>query len=680
MLFPYVHFLKEADMFKKTLTAGMMLFTVVLGLVFCCTLSTAAEFTADMNQRLHGTTLTGKIFVKGEKYRVELQDAGGHRMFIIVDQKADLTFVVNPAEKEYMETPSTGMFSLMNDPFQSARYMQTKFTKRPLGKETISGYACDKFTFESDKQEMMTVWNAEKLGFALKISLPDKKHSFVELNNIKEGPVDEALFKVPAGYVKEEDARAKREKEREREEAALPAVTASVKGEAPWARRIGQSGEIRVKVDPGKSVRFVLENLIKDESVLTIKAFRKGLPIKMDIQETYSLRGKGQRKSPLLGLQNKADEVAIQVEKGKIVAYVRNEESSFAKDKVKTYFIMTGLHKATHVTYVDPKRPLRLVITGDTQDGTESGIQVTFYKGDQKDRIDGVDVVLGNGQRRVWNYPPEKGIKTLEIAVAKGGGVKVRIEQPAPGKAAKPKSAPKIAGTVAPAAAGKARAKAEAVKGPGPKLSRQQAGKIMRAINKNDVAAVEAELDRGMHINSMLYGGTLLMKAANVGTEDMVKMLISRGADLNYRTSRGDDALSVGMSNSRHWQQVVTTLVEAGIAIDGMTPIWKVAYKTRRGKLVPGARQILELLFAKGANPDCPTGKKGTTVIMYYAQKAWLDPLRFFLDHGADVNARTSDGRTVLSIALTKPRRPEKPAQKKEREAVVELLRSKGAK
>ena len=65
MLFPYVHFLKEADMFKKTLTAGMMLFTVVLGLVFCCTLSTAAEFTADMNQRLHGTTLTGKIFVKG---------------------------------------------------------------------------------------------------------------------------------------------------------------------------------------------------------------------------------------------------------------------------------------------------------------------------------------------------------------------------------------------------------------------------------------------------------------------------------------------------------------------------------------------------------------------------------------------------------------------------------------
>jgi len=31
-------------------------------------------------------------------------------------------------------------------------------------------------------------------------------------------------------------------------------------------------------------------------------------------------------------------------------------------------------------------------------------------------------------------------------------------------------------------------------------------------------------------------------------------------------------------------------------------------------------------------------------------------------------------------MALTKPRRPEKPAQKKERQAVVNLLRSKGAK
>jgi hypothetical protein len=157
-------------------------------------------------------------------------------------------------------------------------------------------------------------------------------------------------------------------------------------------------------------------------------------------------------------------------------------------------------------------------------------------------------------------------------------------------------------------------------------------------------------------------------------------MLISRGANLNYRTSRGDDALAVAMSNSRHWQQVVPVLVGAGITIDEKTPVWKVAFKVKKGKLIPEARKTLELLFAKGASPDCYTSKNESTVIMYYAQKGWLDPLKFFLDHGADVNARTLDGQTALSRALTKPRRPENTAQKKERQAVVELLRSKGAK
>lgn len=663
-------------MLRKFLAEGMMLFAVWLGTVFYCTPSTAAEFNADVNQRLHGTTLTGRIFVKGEKYRVELQDAGGRQMVIIVNQKTDLTMVVNPAEKNYMETPSTGMISLMNDPFQSARYMETRSTKKLLGEEIISGYECSKFIFESDQREMMTVWKAKKLGFALKISLPDKKQSFVELKNIKESPIDEARFQLPAGYTKEEDPKEKRE----REEAALPIVTASIRGEAPWARRIGQGGEMSVKVDPQKSVRFEFENRIKAESIVTLKAFRKGQPIKIDIPETYSLRNKGQREKPLLGQQNKADEVVIRVEKGKIIAGVKNEESSFAKDKLKSFFIMAGLHGAIHGNSVDAGRRLRLIIIGDSQDGAESRIQIKFYKGDDKEKIDDVDVVLANGKSQAWDYPPEKGIKEIEIAVARGGGAKVRIEQPAPAKAVQPKPAPKIVRTTPSKPAGKVSTKTDSGKPPGPRLSREQATKIMKAINNNDIAAVESEIDSGMDINATLYGGTLLMKAANLGTADMVRMLISRGADLNYRNSSGNDALSDAMSNSRHWQQVVTSLVEAGSMIDEKTPIWKVAFKTKKGKLIPEARKTLELLLAKGASPDCLTGKKGTTVLMYYAQKGWLEPLEFFLDHGADINARTLDGQTVLSMALAKPRRPEKPAQKKEREAVVKLLRSKGAK
>jgi len=228
--------------------------------------ASAAQFTADVSQRLHGTDLSGKIFVKAERYRLELQDGKNRRMLIIVDQKANLTIVADPAEKNYMEASSQDMLSLMNDPFQSARYMEKKYKKIFLGEEIISGFKCRRLKFEASGQGMMTVWKSGKLGFVLKITLPDKKKSFIHLKNIKEGPVDEVLFHVPVGYTKKEDPK----KKREREEAALHLFTTATSGSAPLARRIGQDGEIRVKVDSKKSVRFKIKNLIKEESVFTI--------------------------------------------------------------------------------------------------------------------------------------------------------------------------------------------------------------------------------------------------------------------------------------------------------------------------------------------------------------------------------------------------------------------------
>jgi len=650
---------------------------VLIGFFFCFDSASAAQFTADISQRLHGKDLTGKIFVKGEKYRLEQQDDKKHRMFIIVDQKANLTIVADPAEKNYMETPSQGMVSLMNDPLQSARYMEEKHKKVLLGDEIISGFKCKKLKFEAQGKELMTVWKSKKLGFVLKLTLPDKKKSFLQLKNIKEGAVDNALLRVPAGYAKKEDPR----KKREREEAALSVTTRSVKGSAPWARRVGPGGEIRVKVDSKKSVRFKIENLIKEESVFTISAFRKNRPIKMDIEKAYSLKGKGRKIEPLLGMQNRADEVSVKVNKGKIIARVKVEESPFAKDKIKSFFIMTGIRDSGKGVYMEAGRLLRLKILGDSQDAAESKVKVSFYKDDSyKDKIDQAEVVIKNGQTKVWEYPGDKGIKTLNIEVAKRGGVKVRIEQLAPKKAASPKKAPKIVYTKSSKPAGKRVSKPSRGKPSGLKLSKEQARKINKAINANNVAAVEEELDQGMNIDSILHGSTLLMKASNIGTPDMVKMLISRGANLNYRNKRGDDALSVGMSNSRHWTKMVPVLVKAGISIDEKTPIWKLAFKTKKRKLKPEAKKLLKLLFAKGASPDSYSSKKKTTVIMYYAKKGWLGPLRFFIDQGANVNARSMDGQTALSEALAKPRRPEKPAQKKERQAVIKLLRSKGAK
>ena len=433
---------------------------ILIAFCFWFASASAAEFTADVNHRLHGQDLTGKIFVKGDKYRLEQQDGNNLQMLIIVDQKTNMTIVADPAEKNYMETPSQGVMSLMNDPFQSARSMETKHKKILLGEEMISGIECRKLKFESQGQEMMTVWKSKKLGFVLKITLPDKKKSFIQLKNIKEGAVDEVVFQVPVGYVNKEDARKEAKKKREREKAALNVLTTTVSGSAPWSRRIGQGGEIRVKVDSKKSVRFKMENLIKEESIFTITAFRNNKPIKMDIEKTYSLKLEGRRLEKLLGLQNRADEVSVKVDKGKIIAGITLEKSSFAKDKIiKSFFIMTGIRDSEQSVFVDTRYSLRLSITSDSQDSAESGVKLRFIKGGTgEDKIiDEAEVVLKNGQTKSWTYPMDKGIQLLKIEVARGGGVKVRIEQPAsekavaaktaPPKKAAPKNAPKIVRT-----------------------------------------------------------------------------------------------------------------------------------------------------------------------------------------------------------------------------------------
>ncbi|MBW1815115.1 MAG: SUMF1/EgtB/PvdO family nonheme iron enzyme, partial [Deltaproteobacteria bacterium] len=107
---------------------------------------------------------------------------------------------------------------------------------------------------------------------------------------------------------------------------------------------------------------------------------------------------------------------------------------------------MTDHCNLTENYRLNPGRLCRLSITSDSQDAVESRVKVGFFKGSFKNKNDEAEVVLKNGQTKSWEYSKDKGIQSLKIEVAKGGGVKVRIEQPvAKENAAGPKPAPKIA-------------------------------------------------------------------------------------------------------------------------------------------------------------------------------------------------------------------------------------------
>ena len=780
---------------KKNVCCGYLsCLTIILTAIFLCTSAQAAEFTADIFERVFNHDVTGKIYVKDAQYRMDLDDKKtGEKPVITVDRKGGFTRLFNTKTKEYQEVKNFTFQAFMVDPFQSLAKWDSVLQKKKVGTESVAGYVCTKYEYYDGTAKLAEAWIARDLKFPVKMHIKSGRSdgnikvktnigdTIVELSNIKKVSVDVTLFEIPAGYAKAE----KPKRPAGEKPIALSSISGTVKGKAPWGRRIAVGGEMRVAVNPGQSVQLKVKNLVKEESVFTVKAFRQGKAIDIDIPETCSLKGKGQTQDLLLGLQNKAEEVAVRVEKGLVLAMVTAQPSAFAKETVKELFLMGS----GQGFFTDTKRKLSVTLTGDSQDGPDSEVKITFYRGSYTDKLLEEKFILKNETSKSWEFAPDKKVQTLEVAVNRTGAVKFRLEQPAPVQTAqkhriiaKPKprlmthtfalkkpsgrgeilypgkklvititgdspsrsvtrgdftlytgtnyqgkigtikysvnhgqskywefSQDKRVGSInlyllsggvkvkldqSPDAGIPSTAKAQpAVTTPaasvpagkdksrsaGPRLSKEENTVILKAINANDVATVKAYLDRGMDPHSTVYGSPLLQKAANLGSAEMVKLILSRGGDLNYKFRNGDNALALAMSNRKHWREIVPVLIEAGIEINKQTPFWKIVFKTKNGEFEPGAEEILELLLSKGAHVDCPIVKDGTTSLMYTAKMAWLKPVNFFLVHGADVNAKNTKGDTVLSLAMKKQPR-ERPYQINNRKAIIKLLKAKGAK
>ena len=82
--------------------------------------------------------------------------------------------------------------------------------------------------------------------------------------------------------------------------------------------------------------------------------------------------------------------------------------------------------------------------------------------------------------------------------------------------------------------------------GPAGELSRRDGAAAVLAAEKGDTQAVVAWLDEGGGVDARckeLFGGTLLMKAAEEGQAAMVRVLLQRGASVNQQDNYGGTAL-----------------------------------------------------------------------------------------------------------------------------------------
>jgi outer membrane lipoprotein-sorting protein len=174
---------------------------VVVGTIFLllASLAQAAEFSAKVITKAGGMEMPGKMYIKGEKARNEVQMAG-HSTVQIMRPDKKVVWVIMPQQKAYME------MSFTQDHEQKMLKIseQAKANMKKIGTETVNGYECDKYetTMGSEgKSPKQYIWVALKLGVPIKMVTEDGSMS-LEYKDIKPEKLEDSLFELPQGYRK----------------------------------------------------------------------------------------------------------------------------------------------------------------------------------------------------------------------------------------------------------------------------------------------------------------------------------------------------------------------------------------------------------------------------------------------------------------------------------------------
>jgi hypothetical protein len=290
---------------------------VALFLCTCSNTSSATQFTAEMTETIHHNDEVRRsmIYVKEAKYRIEAEEEG-QKVVVLVDQEEGLTRVLLPADKMYRVMASDDVQSLMNDPFQAAKFTETIGEKVKTGVEKISGYECDVYAIKRDGDDIMRLWVSKQVSLPVKIEIPGEGGRTMQLENIKSGSLVDDLFTMPAGY--------SRMGEPGEMEIELPEWTERVESakyvEPPFEQMMSDEEIVRVKITVGKGVKVSGTNKITDRSAFMAVPFKDGKPIKEPTMYLYNLTEEGQTWGNTFRLTSyEADEIIVRVEEGTIM-------------------------------------------------------------------------------------------------------------------------------------------------------------------------------------------------------------------------------------------------------------------------------------------------------------------------------------------------------------------------
>lgn len=174
---------------------------------------------------------------------------------------------------------------------------------------------------------------------------------------------------------------------------------------------------------------------------------------------------------------------------------------------------------------------------------------------------------------------------------------------------------------------------------------------LIDAINEDNVGVVRDLLDRGVDINALDGNGSSpLVTAVNKCSFAIMKMLLAKGANLEFKTKKGATALMESMgiksqSGCSNADRIIQTLLEAGANVNAKDKDGQTALMRCPGKLA------IKALLDKGAEINAKDNN-GLTALMVAVQcNSYFEDVPTLLSHGADVNIKNTEGKTALILA-----------------------------